>query len=175
MRMQAPGNLFFDYDDPAVAAAPADGRAWAAVKGGGAFPDLAGPMFCTGDALEAGEPARFGIRLMAHHCNAVAVAHGGLLASFADTALAQGLLCLGDVAFNTPTITLNVDYLSASVLGEWLESRVVVAHRTLRMAFVSAMILAGARPVLRATGLFKTTPLADGGARTDRQETDDEA
>ena len=137
---------------------PADGREWADISGGGPFPDMVGPMFVTYDNLLPGEPARFGMRILQHHCNAVDVTHGGMLATFADTALAQGLLSMGDVAFNTPTINLNVDYLSGSVLGEWLESRVIVTHRTRRMAFVSATIGVGDRSVLRVTGLFKTSP-----------------
>jgi len=161
MRRPAPYTLNYDYDSKNVTLVPDDGRDWADISGGGPFPDMAGPMFVSFDNLLPGEPARFGLRICKHHCNAVDVTHGGMLASFADTALAQGLLAMGDIAFNCPTINLNIDYLSGSVLGEWLESRVTVAHRTKRMAFMSAMILAAYRPVLRATGLFKTAPRPD--------------
>jgi acyl-coenzyme A thioesterase PaaI-like protein len=160
MRRDGPGNLTYAYGDPALSAAPDDGREWAVIKGGGPFTEVAGPMFATYDGLEPGEPARFGLRIERHHCNAVDVAHGGMLATFADTALAQGLLSLGDVHFNTPTINLSVDYLSGAVLGEWLESRVQIAHRTRRMGFIGTAVLAGDRPVLRVSGLFKTTPLS---------------
>jgi acyl-coenzyme A thioesterase PaaI-like protein len=155
MRRPGPYTLNYDYDSENVRHAPDDGREWADISGGGPYPDLAGPMFVTYDDLLPGEPARFGLRILKHHCNAVDVTHGGMLATFADTALAQGLISLGDIEFNCPTINLSVDYLSGSVLGEWLESRVTVSHRTRRMAFMSAMIVSGDRPVLRATGLFK--------------------
>lgn len=161
MRREGLYQLTYDYDCDDVRLAPDDGREWAAISGGGAFPDMAGPMFITYDGLEADEPARFGLRVLDRHCNAVNVVHGGMLATFADTALAQGLLSLGDIAFNCPTINLSVDYLGAAVLGEWLESRVVVSHRTRRMAFMSAMIFSGERPVLRATALFKQSPKQD--------------
>ena len=160
MRRAGQFDLVYDYDSPHAALAPDDGREWATINGGGPFPDMAGPMFVTYDALLPGEPARFGLRVLRHHCNAVDVVHGGMLATFADTALAQGLLSTGEVSFNTPTINLNVDYLSGSVLGEWLESRVTINHRTRRMGFISTMIIAGERPVLRVSGLFKTTPRA---------------
>lgn len=159
MRREGAFALNYDYDSKNVGLAPEDGREWADISGGGPFPDMVGPMFVTYDGLLPGEPARFGLRIQKHHCNAVDVVHGGMLATFVDTALAQGLLSLGDIAFNCPTINLNVDYLSGSVLGEWLESRVTIVHRTKRMAFVSATILAGERPVLRASGLFKIAPL----------------
>ena len=62
---------------------------------------------------------------------------------------------MGDVGFNVPTINLNVDFLPGAILNEWLESRVVVNHRTRRMAFMSATILAGGGPVLRTSALSK--------------------
>lgn len=158
MRRDGPYELVYDYACDNVKLAPADGREWADIRGGGPFPDMVGPMFVTYDDLLPDEPARFGMRILKHHCNAVDVTHGGMLATFADTALAQGLLSLGDVGFNTPTINLSVDYLSGSVLGEWLESRVIITHRTRRMAFISATVVAGERPVLRVSGLFKSTP-----------------
>jgi len=158
MRREGCFNLVYDYDDECVRHAPEDGREWASINGGGPFPDMVGPMFVTYDDLLPNEPARFGLRVQKHHCNAVDVTHGGMLATFADTALAQGLLSMNDVGFNTPTINLSVDYLSGSVLGEWLESRVIISHRTRRMAFMSATIVADERPVLRVTGLFKTFP-----------------
>ena len=150
--------LTYDYDHKHLCLTPKDGREWADISGGGPFPDMAGPMFVTFDDLESDEPARFGLRILKQHCNAVDVAHGGMLASFADTALAQGLLSTGEIAFNCPTINLSVDYLSGAVLDEWLESRVKISHRTRRMAFMTAMIFAGDRPVVRANGLFKTAP-----------------
>jgi uncharacterized protein (TIGR00369 family) len=159
MRRQGAFQLVYDYDHASVGLTPKDGREWAAISGGGPFPEIAGPMFVTYDDLLPGEPARFGLRVQTHHCNAVDVVHGGLLATFADTALAQGLLSMGDVGFNVPTINLNVDFLSGAILNEWLESRVVVNHRTRRMAFMSATILAGGGPVLRTSALFKTSPL----------------
>jgi acyl-coenzyme A thioesterase PaaI-like protein len=158
MRRNAEFALLYDYDSDHLHTVPDDGREWACISGGGPFPDMAGPMFVTYDDLLPGEPARFGLRVERHHCNAVDVVHGGMLATFADTALAQGLLSLGDIAFNTPTINLSVDFLSGAVLGEWLESRVTIDHRTRRMAFASAVILAGTRAVLRVTSLFKTSP-----------------
>lgn len=161
MRREALYALTYDYDCDNVALAPQDGREWADISGGGPFPDMAGPMFISYDNLLPGEPARFGLRVLKQHCNAVDVVHGGMLATFADTALAQGLLSMGDIAFNCPTINLSIDYMSGSVLGEWLESRVSVAHRTRRMAFMAVTILAGERPVLRANGLFKTAPRQD--------------
>lgn len=161
MRREGLYALTYDYDCDDVGLVPDDGREWAAISGGGAFPDMAGPMFVTYDALDASEPARFGLRILDRHCNAVGVVHGGMLATFADTALAQGLLSIGDIAFNCPTINLSVDYLGPAARGDWLESRVVVSHRTRRMAFMSATIVSGAVPVLRANGLFKFSPRQD--------------
>ena len=160
MRRSGPYGLIFDYDSPKCQAAPQDGREWAVVSGAGPFPDNAGPIFVSFDHLAPDEPARFGLRVEKHHCNAVDVIHGGMIATFADAALAHGLISLGDTAFNCPTISLSMDFLSGAVVGEWLETRVRVDHRTKNMAFLSVLISAGDRAVLRATSLFKAPPRA---------------
>lgn len=152
------GELIYDYDDPLTALTPG-GRKWALIKGGGDFPEMAGPMFVTYDDLDPDEPARFGLRVQPHHCNAVDTTHGGMLGTFLDTAFAQGLLASRRLEWNVPTIHLSVDFLGPSGVGDWLESRVKLTHDTRRMAFMAGVILCGDRPVLRGQAIFKIKPL----------------
>ncbi len=154
------GALVYNYEHESTKHAP-EGRRWAVIEGGGAFPDMVGPMFVTFDDLEPGEHARFGLRLLEHHCNGVDVAHGGMLCTFIDTAFAQSLLSAMNLDWNVPTINLITDFLSASVKGEWLESRVRLTHATGRMAFLSGVIQSGDRPIIRGQAIFKIKRLKE--------------
>ena len=160
MNKRSMGSLVYNYDHPDTKAAP-DDRRWAVIEGGGAFPDRVGPIFVTYDNLELDEHARFGLRVMTHHCNGVNVLHGGMLGTFLDTAFAQTVLSAMDVDWNVPTISLTTDFLSPAIEGEWLESRTCLTHNTRRMAFLTGVIFAEKRPVLRGQAIFKIRPNSD--------------
>jgi acyl-coenzyme A thioesterase PaaI-like protein len=117
---------------------------------GGPFLEPIGPIFRRPE--EAG--ARFGIRIERRHCNNQAVAHGGMLATFADIALGIG----GAEQAGTPghfvTISLVTDYLAPAPLGAWLECHPSLLRRTSRMMFVEGRFLADGVAVLRASGVF---------------------
>lgn len=118
-----------------------------------------GPFFQTSRNLEKGEPARFGLRILRHHCNGLGVCHGGMLATFIDTAMARGLLATGGLAANIPTISLTLDYLAPAVLGDWLESRITILQRTRTLGFVRATLQSHKGLVIRGNALFRTRPL----------------
>jgi acyl-coenzyme A thioesterase PaaI-like protein len=54
-----------------------------------------------------------------------------------------------------PTISLNVEYLAAAALGEWIESRVQVLRTTRSLAFVDAMLVGPKGNVAKASAIFK--------------------
>ncbi|NLR72990.1 PaaI family thioesterase [Novosphingobium sp. ERN07] len=140
--------------DLASGLAPAD-RRWERMDGCGEFADLAGPFFWTTDRVGEGEVARFGFRASQKHCNMRPMCHGGMLATFADIALARGLRMAGDVPAPIPTITLSLDFLAPAPLGAWVEARVTLSRLARSTGFISAMIDADGDPVLRASGVFR--------------------
>lgn len=67
------------------------------------------------------ETVTLGLFASAQHCNARGLVHGGLISALADNAL--GLSC---AKHHTPqgglvTISLNLEFLKAPKLGEWME------------------------------------------------------
>lgn len=140
--------------DDTDSAPPAD-RAWEELRDCGEFSQLTGPYFTTGERLDSGEVARFGFRVERPHCNLRPVCHGGMLATFADLALARGLKVAGNLPTPLPTISLSLDYLAPAALGAWVDARVTVSRIGRTTGFVSAMLHADGVPVLRASGVFR--------------------
>jgi acyl-coenzyme A thioesterase PaaI-like protein len=131
---------------------------WTPLDDVGEFIEIAGPVFVSSEGLDPGEPARYGLRIMRHHCNGLGNCHGGMLATFLDLAMACGLYAAGGVDRNLPTITMTLDYLAPAPLGDWIESRVAIVHRTPRMAFVQATLYGPGGPVIRGNAVFRIRP-----------------
>lgn len=140
---------------------PPSGRDWTQLLTAGEFIDASGPIYMTRDSLEATEPIRFGMRIGRHHCNGLDVCHGGMLATFLDTAMANGLLETGGIARNLPTINMSLDYLAPAQLGDWVESRVTVLRRTRRLGFVQAELRIDRAIVIRGNAVFRIRPLVE--------------
>lgn len=147
-------------EDSRDIAGAAPGGAWSILDDVGEFIAVAGPVFVTTEGLGPGEPARYGLRIMRHHCNGLGNCHGGMLATFLDLAMACGLYAAGGIDRNLPTITMTLDYLAPALLGDWIESRVAIVHRTPRMAFVQATLSGRDGPVIRGNAVFRIRPAA---------------
>ena len=94
------------------------------------------------------------LRVLAEHLNSIRIAHGGLLATLADTAC--GVVIKRALGLPVPpaTVSLNVDYLGAVREGDWLEAEVEVLKVGRRITNASCMIRVSRRPVVRASGVF---------------------
>ncbi len=94
------------------------------------------------------------LRVTQRHTNMRGIAHGGLLASLADTALGIGLTlwCEGKQSF--VTVSLTTDFLAAARPGDWVEAHVQVERIGGRVAFAGCHLEAGGKRLLRATGVF---------------------
>lgn len=138
----------------------ADGAAEAEARGipegflprraGGPFLDPIGPIWLRPE--EGG--STFGIRLERRHCNNGMVAHGGMLATFADLVLGIGGTERAGAPGHFITVSLVTDYLAPAPLGTWLECRPVLLRRTARLMFVEGRFDADGTPVVRASGVF---------------------
>lgn len=117
---------------------------------GGPFLEPIGPIWIR---AEEGA-ARFGIRLERRHCNNQAVAHGGMLATFADLVLGIGGAQQAGAPGHFVTVSLVTDYLAPAPVGAWLECRPALLRRTARLMFVEGRFEADGTAVLRASGVF---------------------
>ena len=101
-----------------------------------------------------------GFRVEMRHCNPGQVAHGGMLATFADMLLpiASRFQSKTDMGF-LPTINLACDYLAPAPLGSWVEGRAEPVKMTKNLLFAQGTATAEGQPVLRANGIFKITSM----------------
>jgi uncharacterized protein (TIGR00369 family) len=105
-----------------------------------------------------GMGGRFGFIAEQKHMNSAGSVHGGMLMTFADVAMSQ-VTRLGVPRDTAPksggTVSLTADFVGPARLGELIEAKVRVTRRTRTIAFMSADIFCGDRPILVATGLWK--------------------
>ena len=101
-----------------------------------------------------------GFRVETRHCNPGQVAHGGMLATFADMLLpiASRFQSKMEMGF-LPTINLTCDYLAPAPLGSWVEGRADPVKTTKNLLFAQGFATADGQPVLRANGIFKITSI----------------
>src|SRR3954469_12855569 len=99
-----------------------------------------------------------GFRVERRHCNPGQVAHGGMLATFADMLLpiAARFQSKAELGF-LPTMNLTCDYLAPAPLGSWVEGRADLVKTTRNLLFAQGVATADRLPVLRANGIFKIT------------------
>ncbi len=119
---------------------------WKIIKQMG-FGDLVGPIWRNGDA-------RFGFVVESKHLNFNDVLHGGMLSTLADQAM--GMTALRANA-NKPhaTIELNVQFVGAVRVGEFVEAHCEVVRLTRAIIFMQCKLVVGTRVVGSATGVWK--------------------
>jgi uncharacterized protein (TIGR00369 family) len=136
-------------DKPAATAAamfdPA-AAGWRPVKPIG-FGELIGPIWRLGDA-------RFGFVVEAKHLNFADIVHGGMLVTLADQAMG---MTAHRATGGKPhaTIELNVQFVGAVRLGEFVEAHCEVVRVTRAIIFMQCKLVVGARAVANATGIWK--------------------
>ncbi|MFJ2692077.1 PaaI family thioesterase [Pseudomonas sp. NPDC087336] len=121
-----------------------------------ALESLSGFLRNCGDFFLHDERSIVAVRLQPHHLNYVHIAHGGFLATVADSAFGIVLrrhLRPPSVAL---TVNLNVDYIGPVREGEWLEAHVEVLKTGGTFINASCLLKVGERLVLRANGVFTT-------------------
>ncbi|HWD29778.1 MAG TPA: PaaI family thioesterase [Rhizomicrobium sp.] len=118
------------------------------------FIDVVGPLY----GKWTGERLLMGFRVEAKHCNPGGVAHGGMLATFADmfVPIAARIQAKADVGF-APTVNLTLDFLSPARKGAWVEGQADFLRSGKSLFFAQGMATADGAPCLRASGIFKVT------------------
>jgi acyl-coenzyme A thioesterase PaaI-like protein len=118
-----------------------------------------GPLYGKWD----GTHLLMGFRVEQRHCNPGQVAHGGMMATFADMLLpiASRFQAKTDMGF-LPTVSLACDFLAPAPLGAWVEGKADVARMTKNLLFAQGLATSDGEPCLRANGIFKITRPREG-------------
>ncbi|MCB4821147.1 PaaI family thioesterase [Roseicella aerolata] len=117
----------------------------------GIYNSLIGPFW----AKPEGEGLAIGFRVEARHCNPAGQCHGGMLAGFADIALAGGCNHVARLSRFLVTVSLTTDFLAPAALGTWVGARPEVLTVTRSTLFGQCLVTADGGPVLRASGTFR--------------------
>jgi uncharacterized protein (TIGR00369 family) len=95
-------------------------------------------------------------RVQEKHINPGGIAHGGMLATFADIVLARAIL--REQMRPMVTIRLLTDFTGPARLGDWVEGRAEVVRSTRSLVFARGELMVGHHRVLIASGVFRVLP-----------------
>ncbi len=116
-----------------------------------AFEQRAGPFYERVDEHGAGVSA---FRAGPEHMNGGGFMHGGLLLTFADSALFTIARPAMEGSFGV-TMNLSGDFLDSARVGEFLEARGDITRAARSTVFVRGLVTADDRPVLSFTGIIR--------------------
>ena len=96
----------------------------------------------------------FSIKILENYLNTGGIAHGGFIATIADTGMGNAAHIS---AGNKRCVTINLDikFISAGKLNEVLIGKVKVLKRTKTLVFISSDIFSSERIVATASGSWK--------------------
>lgn len=86
------------------------------------------------------------------HLNSIKFAHGGMLMTFADSALAAAVF--HETGRRCVTIKMNSEFLRPAREGDWVESDVEVIRSTRTVVFVRGSLKVGQKAIFKADGIF---------------------
>ncbi len=121
------------------------------------FSDLSGPIYRRPDGNGGWI---VGFLAEARHANASGSVHGGMLATLCDYALGANAAerCGSDQSVST--ITLNIDYVGAGRVGEWIEAETTMDKESGRLKFANCIVRGQCgRALLRSSGVFSSYTL----------------
>jgi len=123
------------------------------------FLETNGPLYGKWD----GTHLLMGFRVEMRHCNPGSVAHGGMMATFADMLLPIASRFQGktDMGF-LPTVNLTCDFVAPVPLGAWVEGKADIVRMTRNLLFAQGVATADGETCLRANGIFKIMASKDG-------------
>lgn len=153
-----------DFDDISPTSGIAVPEGFRPVQVGGAFIAHNGPLY----GKWTGQRLLLGFRVQDHHTNPLKIAHGGMMATFADMLIPCAAMYQHDMERRfLPTISLQMDYMGASALGAWVQGEADILKTTRNMLFGQGVVTADGQPVLRVSGIFKMGQIIGDGKATD--------
>ena len=115
------------------------------------FVALVGPIW----RRTSGETDRYAFVAEPKHQNRGSVVHGGMLMTFADRAIGRTCRYASEHQPQA-TVQLDIHFVDAVRVGEFVEARCRVVRRTRALLFARAELTVGARVVATAKGVWKT-------------------
>jgi uncharacterized protein (TIGR00369 family) len=116
----------------------------------GPFLEHVGPIH----VREDGEKLVLGLRAEGRHANHHGTVQGGLLSTFADFALGRAIEADAEDERERATVSLTVDYLKPSRVGDWIESRARVDRVGGTLAFADCSLTVEGREIVRARAVW---------------------
>jgi uncharacterized protein (TIGR00369 family) len=140
-----------DKASPAAAAQAFDPAAagWV-IQEGPQFAKLVGPVW----GREVEGELRLGFLAQTKHANRAGNVHGGMLMTFADQAMAVAAR-RATGGKRHATIELNIQFVDAVRIGEFVEARSEVVRATRSVVFMQARMFVGPRVVAATNGIWK--------------------
>lgn len=118
------------------------------------FVGLVGPFWMRRSAAHAPDGYRYAFMAEPKHHNRRGIVQGGMLMTFADRAM--GMTCwYANDRRPQATVQLDVHFIDAVQIGEFVEANCKVVRRTRSLIFMSAELVVGARVVASANGVWK--------------------
>jgi acyl-coenzyme A thioesterase PaaI-like protein len=115
------------------------------------FIGLIGPFW----TRQEGDRHFFAFLAEPKHHNRRGVVQGGMLMTFADRSM--GMTCwYANERQPQATVQLDVHFVDAVQIGEFVEAKCTVVRRTRSLIFMSADLMVGERIVATAKGVWKT-------------------
>lgn len=116
----------------------------------GPFVELTGPFWSKGE----GTGRQFGFLPRTHHANSIGIVHGGMIMTFADSALGQVVLdTIGGA--RCATIQFQTHFAAAVRIGDFVICRGEVVRRSLTLIFVRGILSVREKPVASVDGIWK--------------------
>ena len=145
--------FFLSYTDFKMTPQDDDGNVpegFERLKRGGPYMASLGDLYCRRD----GGAIVIAMRITERHTNMRGIAHGGMLASLADSALGLGLTMSCDGRNSFVTVNLSTDFIDAARPGDWAEAHVHIGRIGSRVGFAECDLMVGDKRILRASGVF---------------------
>nr|WP_225899978.1 PaaI family thioesterase [Croceicoccus gelatinilyticus] len=123
----------------------------------GPFHELVGTMF-----IGEREGQRvIGMRVEERHRNAGAMMHGGMMLTFADTAMTLAALKGREPGMVTVTMSMSSDFLAPARVGDWIEANVEILRSGRTTKFLNCIVRRDGPDgpaLLRCSGVFQMVP-----------------
>ena len=121
----------------------------------GPFLTLLGPLYYKQDEQDRSVIA---MRIEEKHLNVRDIAHGGMLVTLADSALAIALSRASKQPLAMVTVSLTTDFADSARRGDWVEAHVDIQRVGRRMAYANCYLHVAEKRILRASGVFAVMP-----------------
>lgn len=134
----------------------------------GAFIETFGPLYYQ----KKGTDIIVALRIEEKHLNLRGIAHGGMLASLADSALGIAVSLSRTPPLPVVTVNLSLDFAEPAMRGDWVEAHVDIQRVGNRLAFANCYLKVGERRILRASGVFAVVEPQQPPLSAQRQRSD---